>query len=118
MASRFWPTRDTNLAKRFNDELVGNLKDGKDGIIGQDVILYRVSVYDTKTNMYGEAAGGKRWKDGVKFACLVDAADFDWNSDEFGPDNQQNASFHILRQTLEDLSLVPEHGDVIEWNWA
>ena len=38
MASRYWPTRDTNLAKRFNDELVGNLKDGKEGIIGQDVI--------------------------------------------------------------------------------
>ena len=57
MASRFWPTRDTNLAKRFNDELVGNLKDGKDGIIGHDVILYRVSTYDTETNMYGESGG-------------------------------------------------------------
>ena len=40
MASRYWPTRDTNLAKRFNDELVGNLKDGMDGIIGQDIILF------------------------------------------------------------------------------
>ena len=70
------------------------------------------------TNMYGEAAGGKKWKDGVKFACLVDAEDFDYNNDEFGPDEQQNATFNILRQTLEDLSLVPEIGDVFEWNWA
>ena len=118
MASRFWPTRDTDLAKRFNDELVGNLYQSEDGIIGQNVIIYRVAVYDTKTNMYGEAAGGKRWKNGVKFACLVDAEDFDWNTDEFGPDDQQNASFHILRQSLIDLSLVPEIGDVFEWNWA
>ena len=70
------------------------------------------------TNLYGEATGGKKWKDGVKFACLVDAADFDWNTDEFSADEQQNADFHILRQTLIDLSLVPEVGDVIEWNWA
>ena len=68
--------------------------------------------------MYCEAAGGKKWKDGVKFACLVDAEDFDYNNDEFGPDEQQNATFNILRQTLEDLSLVPEIGDVFEWNWA
>ena len=50
--------------------------------------------------MYGESASGKRWKDGVKFACLVDAEDFDYNNDEFGPDEQQSATFNILRQTL------------------
>ena len=118
MAGRFLPQRDLNVFERVNKELIGDLKAGKDGIINQQVVLYKVSVQDTNTNMYGEAAGGKRWKDGVKFACLVDAEDFDWNTDEFGPDEQQNASFHILRQSLIDLSLVPELGDVIEWNWA
>ena len=65
MASRYWPTRDTNLAKRFNDELVGNLKDDKCGIIGQEVILYRVSTYETETNMYGEAGGGKVYEEAM-----------------------------------------------------
>ena len=118
MAGRFLPQRDLNVFERVNKELIGDLRLGKDGIINQQVVLYKVSVQDTQTNMYGEAAGGKKWKDGVKFACLVDAADFDWNNDEFGPDEQQNADFHILRQSLIDLSLVPELGDVIEWNWA
>ena len=118
MAGRFLPQRDLNVFERVNKELIGDLRLGKDGIINQQVVLYKVSVQDTQTNMYGEAAGGKRWKDGVKFACLIDSADFDWNNDEFGPDNQQNADFHILRQTLQDLSLVHELGDVIEWNWA
>ena len=118
MPGRFLPQRDLDVFTRVNRELIGDLKEGKDGIINQQVVLYKVSVQDTNTNMYGEAAGGKRWKDGVKFACLVDAEDFDWNTDEFGPDDQQNATFHILRQTLIDLSLVPELGDVIEWNWA
>ena len=118
MAGRFLPQRDLNVFERVNKELIGDLKEGKDGIINQQVVLYKVSVQDTQTNMYGEAAGGKRWKDGVKFACLIDAADFDYNNDEFGPDEQQDASFHILRKTLIDLSLVPEIGDILEWNWA
>ena len=118
MAGRFLPQRDLNVFERVNKELIGDLKTGKDGIINQQVVLYKVSVQDTNTNMYGEDAGGKRWKDGVKFACLVDAEDFDYNVDEFSVDEQQNATFNILRQTLIDLSLIPEVGDVLEWNWA
>ena len=108
MAGRFLPDRDLNVFERVNKELIGDLQNGKDGIINQQVVLYKVSAYDTQTNMYGEATDGKRWKDGIKFACLVDAADFDYNNDEFGPDEQQNASFQMLRQTLIDLKLVPE----------
>lgn len=118
MAGRFLPQRDLDVFTRLNKELIGDLKEGKDGIINQQVVLYKVSAHDTMTNMYGESSGGKRYKAGVKFACLIEAEDFDYNTDEFGPDEQQNASFHILRQTLIDLSLVPEVGDVIEWNWA
>jgi hypothetical protein len=118
MPGRFLPQRDLDVFQRVNKELIGDLRLGKDGIINQQVVLYKISTYDTQTNLYGEATGGKRWKNGVKFACLVDAEDFDWNTDEFGPDDQQNASFHILRQSLIDLSLVPEIGDIIEWNWA
>ena len=118
MAGRFLPQRDLNVFERVNKELIGDLQHGKEGIINQEVVLYKVSVQDTKTNMYGEAQGGKKWKDGIKFACLVDAEDFDYNNDEFGADEQQNATFNILRQTLIDLSVVPEIGDVFEWNWA
>ena len=118
MPGRFLPQRDLDVFTRVNKELIGDIRLGKDGIINQQVVLYKISAYDTATNMYGEAAAGKKWKAGVKFACLIDAEDFDWNTDEFGPDDQQNASFHILRQSLIDLSLVPEIGDVFEWNWA
>jgi len=116
MASRFWPLRDTELAKRFNDELVGNAKDGKDGIIGQEVILYRVSVYDTSTNMYGEADKGKVYEAGVKLSCIIEAGDFDWNNDEFGPDTRQEVSFYFQRDMLIDVNFRPDIGDIVSWN--
>jgi len=116
MASRYWPTRDTELAKRFNDELVGNLKDDKCGIIGHEVILYRVSVYDTPTNMYGEASNGKVYEAGVKLACIVEAGDFDWNNDEFGPDTRQEVQFHFQRDMLIDVNFRPDIGDIVSWN--
>ncbi len=116
MASRYWPTRDTNLAKRFNDELVGNLKDGTEGIIGQEVILYRVSTYETETNMYGEAGGGKVYEAGVKISCIIEAEDFDFDVSEFGPDTRQEAQFHFQRDMLIDVNFRPDIGDVISWN--
>ena len=116
MASRYWPTRDTNLAKRFNDELVGNLKDDKCGIIGQEVILYRVSTYETETNMYGESGGGKVYEAGVKLSCIIEAEDFDFNMDEFGADTRQEAQFHFQRDMLIDVNFRPDIGDIVSWN--
>ena len=37
-------------------------------------------------------------------------------TDEFGPDLQQNASFSFVRQSLVDISYVVEVGDIIDWN--
>ena len=116
MASRYWPTRDTNLAKRFNDELVGNLKDGSCGIIGQEVILYRVSTYETETNMYGESGGGKVYEAGVKLSFIIEAEDLDFNTDEFGPDTRQDAQFHFQRDMLIDVNFRPDIGDIVSWN--
>ena len=117
MASRFWPTRDADLAKHLNDELVGNLTKDDCSIIGQEVILYRVAPYDTKTNMYGEAGEtGKVYKAGVKLFCIVDAGDFDWNTDEFGPDTRQDVTFAFQRDMLIDVNFRPDIGDIVSWN--
>ena len=118
MAGRFLPQRDRNFLERINKELIGDLKGAKDGIINQKIVIYKTSTYDTSTNMYGEAVGGKNFKQGVQLACIVEAQDFDYNTDEFGPDAQQDAQFHILRESLLELSLTPEIGDIVEWNYG
>ena len=118
MAGRFLPQRDRDFLERVNKELIGDLKSSNDGIINQKIVIYKISTYDTSTNMYGEAVGGKNFKKGVQLACIVEANDFDYNTDEFGPDAQQDAQFHILRESLLELSLIPEIGDIVEWNYG
>ena len=115
-SGRFYSQKDIDHFDKFNKELVGNLNTEKDGIIYQPVIIYKVSVYDTEINMYGETAQGKVYKPGVQVSSLVTADDQTTTTDEFGPDLQQTALFSFIRQSLVDINYVVEIGDVIEWN--
>ena len=63
---RYYPKKDLDTIEKFNRELLGEPNLSKDGIIDQYVILYRVSVYETDTNMYGEASEGKTYQTPVK----------------------------------------------------
>lgn len=116
MAGRYYPQKDIDTFDKFNKELVGDLYTGKDGIINQEVIIYKISVQDTEVNMYGETSQGKVFKPGIQIVCIIDAEDQTTTTDEFGPDLQQNVVFSFLRQSLVDINYVVEIGDVVEWN--
>ena len=116
MATRYFSQNDRDFMDRVNNELVGDLPSNQDGIINQTIVIYQHSIQETKTNMYGEAAAGKLYKPGVQTTALITADDFDFNTDEFGPDLRQNATFAILRQSLIDADIRPELGDIIDWN--
>ena len=119
MACRFLPQRDVNLITRVSRELVGDAQNNKDGLINQECVVYKPSLQESSVNMYGEAAGGKKvYKNGVEMNALVAADDFDFNTDEFGPDAQQNVTFSFLRQSFIDASMVLEMGDLIDWNYG
>ena len=116
MPQRFYGNKDLATFEKFNRELVGEPNIDDCGIIDQFVILYRVSVYDTETNMYGEASEGKVYKQGVKLPCIVNAEDFDFNYDEFGADNKQTATFAFQRAYLVEVNIKPDIGDILKWN--
>ena len=119
MAGRFLPQRDVDLITRVSRELVGDKQGNKDGLINQECVVYKPSLQESAVNMYGEAAGGKKvYKNGVEMNALVAADDFDFNTDEFGPDAQQNVVFSFLRQSFIDASMVLEIGDLIDWNYG
>jgi len=116
MAQRFYGNKDLATFEKFNRELLGEPNIDDCGIIDQFVILYRTSVYDTETNMYGEASQGKTYKQGVKLPCIVDAEDFNFEYDDFGPDNRQNVKFAFQRAYLVQVNLKPDIGDILKWN--
>ena len=116
MPQRYYGNKDLATIEKFNKELLGEPNIDDCGIIDQFVILYRTSVYDTETNMYGEASQGKTYKQGVKLPCIVDAEDFDFTINEFGADNKQNVSFAFQRAYLVEVDLKPDIGDILKWN--
>ena len=116
MPQRYYGAKDLATIEKFNKELLGEPNKDDCGIIDQFVILYRTSVYDTETNMYGEASEGKVYKQGVKLPCIVNAEDFNFEYDDFGPDNKQNVSFAFQRAYLVEVDLKPDIGDILKWN--
>tara|TARA_Y100000592_G_scaffold53646_1_gene84633 strand:+ start:3764 stop:4249 length:486 start_codon:yes stop_codon:yes gene_type:complete len=118
MAGRFLSTRDNNFFNKVNKELLGDSFRSKEGIINQEVIIYQLDASETPTDMYGEAASGKSWKPGVTLKCVIDAEDFDFNTDEFGPERNQNVTFAFLRDSVLESKTVISLGDVVNWNFA
>ena len=119
MAGRFLPQSDVDLITRVTKELVGDKQSNKDGLINQECVVYKPSLQESATNMYGESAGGKKlYKNGVQMNALIEAEDFDFNQDDFGVNNNQSAKFSFLRQSFIDASLVLEIGDLIDWNFG
>tara|TARA_R100000742_G_C4191790_1_gene23637 strand:- start:43 stop:528 length:486 start_codon:yes stop_codon:yes gene_type:complete len=116
MAQRYYGTKDLATIEKFNRELLGEPNIDDCGIIDQFVILYRTSVYETETNMYGEASEGKVYQTPVKLPCVVAAEDFDFNISEFGADNRQQVSFSFQRAYLVEVDLKPDIGDIMKWN--
>ncbi len=104
----FGSKKDFNLLVRINREL---LKD----VIEQEILIYKMNLADTNTNIYGEAMQ-KTYLQPVKLNCLITRGDQIIDIDEFGPDLGRDASFALLKQDLEDISVVPEVGDIVMWH--
>ena len=89
----------------MNKELIND-------IIQTEVAYYKFALEQTSVNVYGEAPG-KNYYEPLKLACLIDKQDQSWSSDAFGSDVNQTIGFRFLKQSLQDINLVPEVGDLI-----
>ena len=103
----FGSNRDFDLFVSVNRELLKN-------IVEQEILYYKLSVNNTSVNIYGEALQ-KTYLEAVKLHCLITRGDQVYDVDEFGPDLGREASFAFLKPDLEDISTVPEVGDIVMW---
>jgi len=106
----FSGARDISLIEKLNEELIN-------GIIQTEVYYYKLILDEVNDNVYGEGTD-KRYYAGVKLPTLVDRSNQNYVEEAYGVDLQQSATFSFLRKEFTKLTLIPEVGDIIEWDKA
>jgi hypothetical protein len=108
--ARFALARDIKFFEGISRELV-------DAVVTNAVILYKLIIEDSKTNLYGESLS-KTYYQGVDCNAMIDRQDTSANYEGFGSDQSQTVEFRFNRFTLEDKNIYPEIGDIVFHNNA
>jgi hypothetical protein len=102
---KFVSERDVNFFKSIARELV-------DVVVQVEVALYKLNIYESKINIYGESTN-KTWYQGVSLYAMVDKDPENVVYEGFGPDNSQLITFKFDKDLCEERGIYPEIGDVI-----
>ena len=108
--ARFALSRDIRFFEGISRELV-------DAVVTTAVVLYKLVIEDSKTNLYGESLN-KTYYQGVECNAMIQREDTQANYEGFGSDANQTVEFRFNRFTLEDKNMYPEIGDIIFHNNA
>ena len=108
--ARFTLSRDIKFFEGISRELV-------DAVIETAVVLYKLVIEDSKTNLYGESLN-KTYYQGVETTAVIERETSTSEYEGFGADKSQNVEFRFNRFTLEDTGFYPEVGDIIFHNEA
>ena len=106
--ARFTLARDIRFFEGISRELV-------DAVVTTGVILYKLIIEDSKTNLYGESLS-KTYYQGVNCNAMIERGETQVVYEGFGADRNQTTQFRFNRFTLEDKGFYPEIGDIIFHN--
>lgn len=106
--ARFALARDIRFFEGISRELV-------DAVIETAVILYKLVIEESKTNIYGESLN-KTYYQGVECTAVIQREDTTANYEGFGPDASQNVEFRFNKFTLKEKDFYPQIGDIIYHN--
>jgi hypothetical protein len=106
--ARFTLSRDIKFFEGISRELV-------DVVIETAVVLYKLVIEDSKTNLYGESLN-KTYYQGVETTAVIERESSTSDYEGFGADKNQSVEFRFNRFTLEDTGFYPEVGDIIFHN--
>tara|TARA_R110000796_G_scaffold27046_7_gene74791 strand:- start:162 stop:722 length:561 start_codon:yes stop_codon:yes gene_type:complete len=102
---KFFNARDLDFIKTIAEEVV-------DYVVEQAVTLFKVSVGETKTNLYGESLG-KVWRAPSTLMCIVDREPINIVYEGFGADKQGTVEFRFNIQRIRETSYaVPKVRDI------
>ena len=106
--ARFALGRDIRFFEGISRELV-------DAVVTTAVVLYKLIIEDSKTNLYGESLS-KTYYQGMECNAIIQREDAQANYEGFGADTSQTVEFRFNKFTLEDKGFYPEVGDIIFHN--
>jgi len=106
--ARFTLARDIKFFESISRELV-------DAVIETAVVLYKLIIEDSKTNLYGESLN-KTYYQGVQTTAVIEREPSTSEYEGFGADTSQNVQFRFNRFTLKETGFYPEVGDIIFHN--
>ena len=112
LAGRYFSIRDLRLHDSFNAELIGD-------IVQTTAFFYKISVDDTKVNVYGESdpnTSGKVFYPGIEMTVWVKREDTTTEDANFGPDRNQSVDFMFREVSLKLVNIFPQNGDIIQFN--
>lgn len=104
----FGSGRDASFLRGINKELINEY-------IDTEVAIYKLSLEDTKANIYGESSN-KYYFDPVRVPTIIDSSAKGNEVSDTGLNETRDISFAFVRVTLEEIPLVLEKGDVIHWD--
>jgi hypothetical protein len=102
---KFISPRDVTFFRGIARELV-------DEVIQVEIILYKLNIYQSKVNLYGESLD-KTYYRGVSIYALVDKDNVETNYEGFGSDISQTITFKLDRERCQEKAIYPEVGDFI-----
>ena len=108
--ARFTLDRDIRFFEGISRELV-------DAVVTTAVVLYKLVIENSKTNLYGESLS-KTYYQGVECNAMIERQDTTATYEGFGSDQGQNVEFRFNRFSLKDTGFYPEIGDIIFHNDA
>lgn len=108
MCALFGSSRDLRTMMGLNYELLND-------IISQQVGYYKISLPDTKINLYGESID-KQYIGPVLLNCLIDRGDFATEFTDSGMDRTRAVTFKFLSKQMIEANVYPEAGDVVMYN--
>ena len=108
--ARFALSRDIRFFEGISRELV-------DAVVTTAVVLYKLIIEDSKTNLYGESLS-KTYYQGTECNAIIERGDTSATYEGFGADSTQTVQFRFNRFTLADKGFYPEVGDIIFHNEA
>jgi hypothetical protein len=104
----FGSDRDMSLFRRVNREIINR-------IIDTEVLLYKLNLERTDTNLYGES-DRKTYYQPTRMHCLIMRDSRTSSGDDYGIDTQRTATFAFFKPDLIEKNIIVQVGDILHWD--